>query len=178
MQTREEIQLLVARQVDAVVDWFGDCSDEEFVSGPEGRWTAGQHMDHLLRSAKPLNMALRLPKIVLRVRFGKARAASRSLDELATRYEDVLTAGGKAPGRFVPPDVPLESKMAPMIALPTEVDELLQAFGKWSEADLDHYVLPHPLLGNLTVREMLFFTYHHMGHHLETLKRDYTKEER
>ncbi len=37
----------------------------------------------------------------------------------------------------------------------------------WSEAALDRYRLPHPLLGKLTVREMLFFTLYHNAHHLD-----------
>jgi hypothetical protein len=42
---------------------------------------------------------------------------------------------------------------------------------KFSEAQLDEYVLPHPILGKLTIREMLYFTiYHATHHHLATLK--------
>ncbi len=37
----------------------------------------------------------------------------------------------------------------------------------WSEHALDLYRLPHPLLGKLTVREMLLFTVYHNAHHLE-----------
>jgi hypothetical protein len=36
----------------------------------------------------------------------------------------------------------------------------------WSEDDLDNHRLPHPLLGKLTVREMLFFTLYHIQHHM------------
>jgi hypothetical protein len=32
---------------------------------------------------------------------------------------------------------------------------LTDAIGRWHEDDLDRYRLPHPLLGKLTVREML-----------------------
>ena len=35
----------------------------------------------------------------------------------------------------------------------------------WSERALDRYRLPHPLLGRLTVREMLLFTLYHSVHH-------------
>ena len=33
------------------------------------------------------------------------------------------------------------------------------------EKDLDFYVLPHPLIGKLTLREMLFFCIYHVQHH-------------
>ena len=38
-----------------------------------------------------------------------------------------------------------------------------------SQADLDRYRLPHPLLGKLTVREMLFFTVYHNYHHVRSV---------
>jgi hypothetical protein len=45
------------------------------------------------------------------------------------------------------------------------VEELGRRVVSWSEIDLDRYRLPHPLLGKLTVREMLFFTLQHLAHH-------------
>jgi len=43
--------------------------------------------------------------------------------------------------------------------------ELVETAGKWNESDLDVYLLPHPLIGKLTIREMLFFTiYHNLRH--------------
>ncbi|NBX80802.1 MAG: DinB family protein, partial [Flavobacteriales bacterium] len=42
----------------------------------------------------------------------------------------------------------------------------------FTEDDLDKYVLPHPLLGKLTLREMLCFTIYHVKHHVEIIKRD------
>jgi hypothetical protein len=39
----------------------------------------------------------------------------------------------------------------------------------WREADLDRYLLPHPLLGKLTLREMLHFTLYHNYHHVQSV---------
>jgi|SRR5882672_10633400 len=47
---------------------------------------------------------------------------------------------------------------------------LIAKIEKQSEADLDKYILLHPLLGKLILREMLYFTIHHNEHHLELLK--------
>jgi hypothetical protein len=42
---------------------------------------------------------------------------------------------------------------------------LVDSIKNWQEQDLDRYLLPHPILGKLTVRELLFFTiYHDMRH--------------
>ncbi len=43
--------------------------------------------------------------------------------------------------------------------------DLAAALGMWTEQELDEYQLPHPLIGNLTVREMLFFTIYHSLRH-------------
>lgn len=42
----------------------------------------------------------------------------------------------------------------------------------WTEQDLDTVLLPHPLLGKLTVREMLYFTIYHAQHHQMLVDRD------
>jgi hypothetical protein len=44
--------------------------------------------------------------------------------------------------------------------------ELLRRVRRWSETSLDAVLLPHPLLGKLTAREMLQFTVYHTAHHL------------
>lgn len=41
----------------------------------------------------------------------------------------------------------------------------------WSERDLDRIRMPHPILGMLTTREMLFFTLYHNRHHVEAARR-------
>jgi hypothetical protein len=48
--------------------------------------------------------------------------------------------------------------------------KLILKIEKQNEKDLDVYILPHPLLGKVTLREMLYFTIHHNEHHLETLR--------
>ena len=47
---------------------------------------------------------------------------------------------------------------------------LILAIIKNEIKDLDVYILPHPLLGKVTLREMLYFTIHHNEHHLELLQ--------
>jgi hypothetical protein len=49
--------------------------------------------------------------------------------------------------------------------MPIGVTALARALEHWTEMDLDRCRLPHPLLGKITVREMLFFTLYHYEHH-------------
>ena len=48
---------------------------------------------------------------------------------------------------------------------------LREAASRWSEAALDGYRIPHPLLGKLTVREMLLFTLYHNVHHVTNVQK-------
>ncbi|MBK7609450.1 MAG: hypothetical protein IPI18_20745 [Saprospiraceae bacterium] len=42
----------------------------------------------------------------------------------------------------------------------------------FSEAEIDRYLIPHPLVGKITMREMFYFTVFHAGHHQNNLIRD------
>jgi len=42
----------------------------------------------------------------------------------------------------------------------------------FSEEDLDKLILPHPLLGKLTLREMMYFTIYHVQHHQRIVERN------
>jgi len=158
---------------DAVCAWIATQPNDRFEHGPEGRWTMGQHLDHLIRSARPLTIALRLPKPALVISFGASTTMSRSYDEIAAEYEGKLKDGAGASGRFVPKPVRVNDKPILLRRYQQEADRLSLVIKKWDEESLDSYALPHPILGKLTVREMLYFTIHHNRHHLETLKRDY-----
>jgi hypothetical protein len=173
MPNRQEILTGLDRRFDEVAAWYARRPNEKFSNAPDGRWTEGQVLDHLILSTKPLNLALRLPKIALRMKFGTAKSPSEPMDAMIARYEAALAGGGKAPRPFVPPAVGLEDKQRLLESLCKEGQRLAEVAGKWSERDLDRYVLPHPLLGNLTVRNMLQFAHYHLEHHLNILKRDY-----
>ncbi len=105
---------------------------------------------------------------------------SRSYGDLVERYQAVLAHGGKA-GRFTPspgrPPADLRSWQRGLVAeCALGVAGLGRAVSSWSEADLDRCRLPHPLLGKLTVREMLFFTLYHYEHHRAGVGRRLARE--
>jgi hypothetical protein len=107
------------------------------------------------------------------VLFGRPRAASRSFVDLRETYLERLAAGGTA-GRFAPTARPVPSDPAEAEAWRERILEgwrvassgLPSVVRRWDDAALDRHRLPHPLLGRLTAREMLFFTLYHNAHHL------------
>ena len=137
-----------------------------------GKWTAAQQIEHILRAVRPVSMALRVPKWFLRWRFGKPNRPPRDFEGLVQRYKEKLEAGGRASGRFVPPAIPAREVGRITASLRSRVGALTRRVDTWTEEELDAFLLPHPLLGKLTVREMLFFTIYHVQHHQALVERD------
>lgn len=98
--------------------------------------------------------------------FGKADHPSASYDELVARYQSELAAGGTAPEPFRPDPIAFEQRDELVERLRTATAKLCSNVEKLDEDKLDTLVLPHPLLGKLTIREMLYFTIYHAEHHL------------
>jgi len=174
--TRQEIVVDLGAAFRQLADWYRAQAEDSFDSGPDGRWTAREHLDHLIRSTQPVNMALGLPKMALQLRFGKAKRPSISFEVVAANYEKALLEGGKASGPYIPNHDRNLTKAMLVEAFLKEGERMGEGMAKWSDAQLDGYLLPHPLLGKMTVRELLFFTIHHTRHHLQTLNRDYAPE--
>jgi hypothetical protein len=142
---------------------------------PQGDgWSPAMHLRHLTRSTRPVAQALGIPRLLLRLRFGRVTTPSRRWEPLVSDYRAALAAGGRATARFVPTDTPTSG--APD-ARRTEIlrswHDCVRALdlrlSRWPEDALDAVRVPHPLLGLLTMREMLLFTVYHTAHHLRLI---------
>jgi uncharacterized damage-inducible protein DinB len=153
-----------------VREWFTAIPATDFFTRQEETWSASDNIDHLIRAHKPIAIALKLPKITLRAMFGKPDKASISYEELCQNYRGEIARGAQASGRYLPkqddPGSNAETKKMELLdQFSIASTELVLAAKKWNENDLDQYLLPHPILGKLTLREMLFFTiYHNLRH--------------
>lgn len=154
------------------VQFVENLSDETFVRPVPEKWTAGQHVEHLIKTTRPVNLALTLPRFLPLLLFGKPKSASRTYEEIAALYRAKLNAGAKAPKIYVPRAVSIAERQDLMARYKQVAENLDKLAAKWSEADLDNHLLPHPLLGKLTVREMLHFCAFHVQVHLAAVKRD------
>ena len=177
-QSREELSGALAAVHAEAEELFESVPADGFFDRPEdGVWSPGENVIHLIRSVKAVADAMKLPKLVLRVLFGAGRG-SRSYGDVIVTYLSALQGGAKASGRFVPPAVSPDSRneaeqarSRALAGWKSAGRGLIAALAKWSEADLDRFRLPHPVLGKLTVREMLFFTHYHDLRHMETVRR-------
>jgi len=172
--TREQLIAAFERQETESVAYWDAFSTDEFFRAIGSSWSPAETVRHLSKSTRPVVKALSMPRIVLRVMFGKPGRASLTYDGLRARYLELLAAGGEA-GRFAPSPRTETDLGAWRVAIMAELErgnrELRRAISRWTEAKLDRLQLPHPLLGKLTVREMLFFTLYHQRHHIEVVER-------
>ncbi|MGX5820441.1 DinB family protein [Chitinophaga lutea] len=166
---KQAIQALLNDSFSEFSAFIDTLSDHRFIVSPEGKWSAGQQLDHLVRSAKPVNTALGLPRIFLRF-FGRPTGKSRSYDQVRDTYRAVLGKGGVATRPYIPPVTEAAQRAVLQENFRQQKDKMIATLDKWSEEDLDRYIVPHPLLGKITLREVLYFTAYHNRHHLHILQ--------
>lgn len=175
--TRDEIVHALAGAEREVAAFFGGLSPDDFVRREGEAWTPAEHLRHLDRTVRAITRALGFPRWILRLRFGGSKQPSRGYDEVRMVYRARLAAGGKSTPEFVPPREAVaarevEAYRARLLGRWAEANARMRvALERWPEEALDRIGMPHPLLGRLTVREMLFFTLYHDLHHVEGARR-------
>ncbi len=142
-------------------------TQQEYGYSFENKWNSGQHLDHIIKSVAILSKAFGYPKWVLQYKFGKANRASKTKEELVKRYLEKLKTAKPTPSRFIP----FNEKQQSLKKLEKEVIKLLKRVNKYTDKKMDTYIIPHPLLGYLTIREMLYFTSYHVEHHQELIQK-------
>lgn len=155
--------------------WLENYPDQKWVLGPKDKWTTGQHILHLVISIRMLNKALSMPKFLLKYKFGKSNRPSRSYKEVAKRYEDRL-AENHVRARTFNQDLKtptLKDKQQLKSTLQILNKKLQYKTNKFKDKNLDLLLLPHPLMGKMTLREVIMWTAYHTEHHLEILKKNY-----
>lgn len=162
-------------EFDALVEWISNHPDEKFEYAPEeGKWTTGQHISHLLKSAEALNQLMGLPPATLEAQFGKMNRPERDFDTLRTRYMGRLTTAKPIPASpFRTGVIPVADKPQLIADLEAAQNKLLTLMDRWEDADMSVYIVPHPLLGKLSIREMGHFFAFHTADHIHTLQTKY-----
>ena len=135
-----------------------------------GKWNIAQQIDHLTIANTVTAIGFNTPKAVIKTLFGTSKRNSYSYDEVIFRYQTKLSSGAKASFAFQPKLSVVPKKQLLLTLWNRSVDSLVKSVQKWEDEDLDVYQLSHPILGKMTMREMLYFTIYHVQHHLKTMK--------
>lgn len=136
-----------------------------------GKWSVGQNLQHVNIGLSRLNNYLALPKSSIATNFGLSSRVSKSNETMSKVFRNAFENGVKSTDSFNP-DENLQTNIEELI---NQGKDLLKSFNSnlenWSEDELETYNCPHPFLGKITVREILYFTIYHVQHHHETIKK-------
>ncbi len=173
--TKTEVIDILNKKHQALYEWLKNHPDQNWEKGPQNKWNTGEHIVHLIQSEKALNKALWLPKFYLKYKFGTNNRENRTYDQIVKKYQAKLADN---PGIIakISKDMPIikqSNKVAYITKLDNEKIKLIKKFQKWTEQDLDTYLLPHPLLGRMTIREIVIWTAYHTEHHHHILQSHY-----
>jgi hypothetical protein len=152
----------------SIVEFFSSLPDRQFFDGDPDRWGPAHHLLHLTRSSESIEPALRSGALPLhpttRSRtYAEVRDAAAA--SVAATPKDTLRDMGRTV--VIAPGLPRADIVD---AFASASARLRTAAAAWTEDALDRQALVHPLMGRLTVREMLFFTVMHERHHLKLVR--------
>jgi len=173
--TKSEVIDALERNHQTLYQWLKNHPDQNWTKGPQDKWNTGEHIVHLIQSENALNKALWVPKFYLKYKFGTNNRDNRTYDQIVKKYQGKLAdnPGVVANISRNMPTITLANKTAYISKLDTQKMNLIKKFQKWTEHDLDTYLLPHPLMGRMTVREVVIWTAYHTEHHYNVLKENY-----
>ncbi|XZF14722.1 DinB family protein [Chitinophagaceae bacterium MMS25-I14] len=162
---KQAIIHLLTEKYSSFIDYINTLSTDEYLFDHEGKWTAGQQAEHIVLCVKPLVQVFSMDKAAIAQNFGVTKRESRTYDVLLNDYKEQLNEGGKAPGRYLPATVSQDQKEILNETLSQNIKELCARIETFNEQELDSLLIPHPLLGKLTLREMLYNAAYHVEHH-------------
>lgn len=166
-----EIQAELVRSHGSFKEFVMSMDKEAYLRAPEEKWNTGEQLSHVLKSIKAIHTGMVLPKVQLKVMFGKANRPSRTYEGLVTRYNERLAEAYEQPKAYAPETVEYEEREKLLDKFCSYAKKIGDRLNKYDEASIDAYIMPHPLLGKLTIREFAYFTIYHCRHHLELVKR-------
>ncbi|MCP4203625.1 MAG: DinB family protein [bacterium] len=153
-----------------IVSFVSELSDREFLEPQGEHWSPAEHLRHLATAVRAVARGMSAPKALLALRFGCTFRGSRGFEEVRELYQAALAAGGQASGPYDPTareiaGKPDEQRAFVMKRWNQAGGDLDRAIGFWSDRALDRFRARHPLLGMMTIRELLHFTLYHNAHH-------------
>ena len=169
--TIEQIIAATEKNFDAFTLACNEWEEASFFQHPPGKWSVAENVKHLVVSTNTTTLAYTLPTFIVRWIGGKPNRQSRSYEELVDKYKNKLASGGRASGRFVPKTTDIKyGKKKLMQEWGNATAKFIASLkNKTSESKLDDYLVKHPLLGRITLRELCYFTIYHTEHHLNLI---------
>ena len=170
MQTKQDIISELENIFNETTAFIEQVDDSIFNKSIDKKWSIAENIDHLSITQNVTALSFNMPKMLLKQLFKTNNRISWNYDETVWKYQRTLNSGGKASFAFQPKVSLAKNKKIVLYFWKKSCDSFLNAAKSWNEEDLDIYIIPHPLIGKITMREFLFFSVYHVKHHLQTIK--------
>ena len=172
---KEAIANLLEEKHTILFNWLENSPKDHWEKGPKDKWTVGQQILHLTDSLQLLNNALSYPRFFLKYKFGTCNREPRDYKTVAEKYQQKLKEN-KERARVFNQKLKkplLKDRKRLLTKLQIQSKKLQYKLLKISDINLDTLVIPHPLMGKMTIREIIMWTAHHTEHHTEILQKHY-----
>lgn len=155
-----------------VATFSAQYPNEVFFAPFGEKWSMAENLEHLILSNNAIAKTLSYPKDKLAERFGTAQRPSLEGNTIIDLYLAALQKNPiKSPVGYTPENTAEKPKSDLMTMWENSSSQFQNFLKNWTEEDLDTYQVPHPLLGNMHVREMVLFAIYHTEHHLKAMER-------
>lgn len=162
---KAEIKNSLEKRYSNFMEFIRGLSNGDFLFTHKDKWSAAQQLKHIVLCINPIVQVLGMSKTTIKQNFGTTKNQGRTYDKMLTEYLEKLNQGGKSPSKYVPKLVSENEKSELLNTLQKLIDKLNQELEAFTETELDTLCIPHPLLGSISLREMLYNTIYHVEHH-------------
>lgn len=169
--TKQELLSRFYKNHQQFMEFINALPDEKFVQRNNDKWTPGEQLKHVYLTLTPFPKALASKEYILN-KFG---TSSRPAWDYNTVIENYFKTSRKATAQYVPEEIRAEEKAQIIADLEEILPRIQQLLNGYTEAELDSLVLPHPLLGLMTIRELFYLMTFHATHHLNQTQQNLEK---
>lgn len=166
---KDEIVTALEQTAQEIKGYFSGLTPQQFYSGTQQHWAPAHHLQHLTPSVRPVALGLKTPKLLLSLLSLGKPVPKHTYAKIRDTYRRALAGGNaRATGVFAPRlegGVYEADRSKVLEGFFKAHTSLVGALDPWGDQSLDEYAMPHPALGQLSVREMLFFSLYHNRHH-------------
>lgn len=175
---KEAIADLLEVKHKILFDWIAKQPEDIWEKGPDKKWTTGQQIQHLVNSLQLLNNALSYPKFLLKYKFGICNREIRNYETVVKNYQNKLIENNDSAKVFNQKlkTPTLQDRKRLLTKLQIQSKKLQYKTIKISDKNLDTLLIPNPLMGKMTLREIIMWTAYHTEHHTEILTMAYGEE--
>lgn len=170
--TKQEL-ISIVQSIHEEVNLHIQSVDEEKLNTPRlnGKWGIAEEIGHLINALQQSNKGFMLPRFFLKYKFGVNNRNEKSYEEVVAKYLGKLANIPIPNNPFQIKEVEKIAKEKLLKSYKKEQEKFEKRLSQFSEKELSTLLLPHPLLGKLTLREFGYFTHYHTKHHLENIQK-------